>query len=109
MTDNLLEIKPIQGTWKIPYVEIPESEVSDVDPQWLFNRFGGSTKVEYSYFNRIINAKHVTFRRIIIGGPPASPKLPYFFQFRKMPTVFFVGDQSDTSKIYILKLSERKN
>jgi len=99
-SENSLEIKPKQGTWKIPFVEILTSEKDSVHPVWLYNLNSGSRSASFSYWNRTIKGKEERFMRITTNGPAASPSLPYYFYFKKMPSIMFFGDESDTSKIF---------
>ncbi|AYL94156.1 carboxypeptidase-like regulatory domain-containing protein [Mucilaginibacter celer] len=110
ITPTLIQFSPIQGTWKIPYVELLDSDNQTINPIWYWNKYGGtiSISVSYTYWNRTIgNRGQEKFVRMITNGPSASRTVPYFLEFSKMPRVIIVGDQSDTSKIYVWETTKQ--
>jgi len=106
ISSNTIEFKPKQGTWKIPFIEILVDEKDEIDGVWLSNLFGGMTQTSFSYWNRTIDNKIQRFQRFVIAGPPASPTVPYYFKFKKQPSIMFVGDASDASKEFVNQFSQ---
>jgi hypothetical protein len=102
LSPNIIQFSPIQGTWKIPYVELLDRENETINPYWYWNKFSGASITSFSYWSRTIGDRGPErFARRITGGPAASPSVPYFLKFDKMPSIIVVGDQSDSTKTYI--------